>query len=279
MLAFVDHRRREGAERSVESLVRQAQEQLREGGAPDGDVHSGQELAQRVRERVGGLHLAGERDGDTDQIDLRAAQATREGTEVVAEGIATLAGVARDLFGAQQREGRAVGDEVDRQRMMRGADHALRGVDGGHGVGVGARVVEALSRAVAHHRERAVDGPGHRGSLPPRRPERGVGQLVFVRKRALFFEGRQPLLDAGRELFEARAREQPLPRLDVRVDGQHLDVVRAQPGREGGHGQVGRGGIASRRIDEGDAHVSGPRIARSDEPQRAGVHPSSISIA
>jgi hypothetical protein len=254
VLALVDDRGRERPERPVERVTVESEKHLRERGAADRDVNRGCQLSQGARERVRGLYLSREGHGDADQRHLFPGEAPGQRAKVRAEGIAPLLRVFRDLLRVQQRERSAVRDEVDRQRVMRRAHDALRSVDRGHGLGVGGRVVEAPAAAIAQDSERVFDGAGGGGRVASGRPQRAVRELVLVRQRGLGVELREAVFDALGELLQVRPRQQRLPGLEVRVDREHVDSMCAEPRGERRDAQIGRRGIARRRVNESDSH-------------------------
>ena len=99
--AFVEDRgikwlQRLGQERSLE-----AKEDLRHGGAADGDMDAGQEAADHEGQGIGRLDLAGKGDGDADDAHPFRREAAAQLLEVFVEGVPFGAGILFDLADRQ----------------------------------------------------------------------------------------------------------------------------------------------------------------------------------
>ena len=135
---------------------------------------------------------------------------------------------------------------------MRRRDGPQRGLDGGDRRAVLGHVVEGLG--VAQHGLRAEDAVGRGLGVAPRAKELCVLELPQVIEGGPGLELTDARLDARADLLERRRREELVPDLDVRVDGQHLHAVRPEEAGQHRDREVGRRGIAGRRVDEGDLH-------------------------
>ena len=172
---------------------------------------------------------------------------------VVVERVGAGPARALDLLHRRQPEGRAVRGEVEVERVVRRRDDAQRGVDGGDGARVRVGIVER--DLVAERRLRAGDAVraprAHR-----RERERAPRTRAARRARATAFlsSSAEPRLEPIAKRAERGRVEQRVERLDVGVDRQDLDAVRAQKPGEHRHRQIRRGGIAGGRIDERDTH-------------------------
>src|SRR5581483_4450488 len=127
-----------------------------------------------------------------------------------------------------------------------------RRFDGGGGALVALGIEER--RVVAQRVARLDDPDGRRVRVAARAPELEVRALLDVIERALAIELAEPPLHPLGERAQGRRAQERIVRLDVGVDGQHLDAVRAQEARQHRHRQIRRGRITSRRINQGDLH-------------------------
>jgi hypothetical protein len=114
------------------------------------------------------------------------------------------------------------------------------------------RVEERL--AILQHRPRLGDPLGRRQRIPARLPERQVGALLDVRQSALPLQLPDPLLDPRAHLAQWRIAQNPVVRLDVGVDRNHLNPIRPQKAREHRDREIGRGRVTSRRINQRNLH-------------------------
>jgi hypothetical protein len=160
-----------------------------------------------------------------------------------------------DLVGGREPERRAVGGEVEMERVMRGRDHAERSVDGRRGGRIPVRIEEA--RLVAERRLRAPDPVRDGMRIATRTDQRCELELLGVRERGARVQAREARLDPIAKPGERAGLQQVVERLDVRVDRQHLHAVGAEKAREHGDGEVRRGRVARRWLNEGYAGHSG----------------------
>jgi hypothetical protein len=268
-LALVHHRGAERPERPLQTLAREAEEDLGERRASDRDVDAGEALAQHVGERVRRLDLPREGHREADQADPLGAEPIGEQGEVIVEGVALGARVAGDLVGGEQGERGAVGHHVEGQRGVGRAHHPERGVDGGDGRLVGGGLVKALTGPIAEDGDRVLDRPRDGGGVAAGAPELGVDELLGVGEDGPPLQLLDAPLDDGGERLQRLGPEQVEGGLQVGVDGEDLDPVPPEPGRERGHREVRRGGVARRGIDEGDAHAGSEEDARIAETRGA----------
>jgi hypothetical protein len=278
-LALEEHGRVEGAERLLEARAREAQHELRDARATHRQVHVGQRGAQPQGERVGRLELAGEAHREAHHAGRGGAQAGHQHVvDEAREGVALGRGGSGDLGLREQPEGRAVGREIELQGVARGRHHRERRLDGRDRVGVAVGVEEA--GLVSQRGLRLGDAARHRVRVAERARRGQVAQLVGVRERGLGVERGQRGLEARAVARELALVEQPVEGLEVGVDGQHRVAGLSQRGGEDRQRQVGRGGVAARRVHEryvdGGMHepdVQRPRAESNpaDAPRAGGV--------
>ena len=104
-------------------------------------------------------------------------------------------------------------------------------------------------------RDGLVDAFGDGVRVAAGLPEREVLELLAVVERRALLEPGDAALDALAQRLHRRAPQEGVVGLDVGVDRQHLDAVRAQEPGQRRDRQVRRRRITGRRVDEGDLHV------------------------